>query len=92
MMRQWILLFMLLAIAGLGSVGAQNCSLPITSPLAFGTYTGAQIRSSTPARARTGPSSTKLSYSLYSNSARTPTGATPRAVGSAAAGQARHRL
>ncbi len=38
----------LLAVFCAGKAGAQTCTLSITSPLNFGIYTGAQIRSTTP--------------------------------------------
>lgn len=51
MMRRAGLLFLLLVAAACGRAHAQNtCTLTITSPLAFGTYTGTQIRTSTPGR------------------------------------------
>ncbi|MDR3741345.1 MAG: spore coat U domain-containing protein [Terracidiphilus sp.] len=50
MMRKLALIVMLLAAAAFQRASAQTCSVSITSPLAFGTYTGTQIRSSTPAK------------------------------------------
>lgn len=49
-MRKLALIVFLLIVAALPHANAQTCTLSITSPLAFGTYTGTQIRSSTPGR------------------------------------------
>lgn len=47
-MRRSILAVMVFAALCVHRVEAQTCTLAITSPLNFGTYTGAQIRSTTP--------------------------------------------
>ncbi len=48
MMRRWALAVTILAVLCAHPLAAQTCTLSITSPLNFGTYTGAQIRSTTP--------------------------------------------
>lgn len=48
MMRRLAIAILLLAVLAVQRAQGQ-CSVSITSPLSFGTYTGAQIRSSTPA-------------------------------------------
>lgn len=51
MMRRLAIAALLLLAFAIPRMHAQTtCSVSITSPLSFGTYTGAQIRSSTPAR------------------------------------------
>ena len=47
-MRRFLVAGIFLAALCAHRAGAQDCSLSITSPLNFGTYTGAQIRSTTP--------------------------------------------
>jgi spore coat protein U-like protein len=46
--RTFLVAAMFLAALCAHRAGAQNCTLAITGPLNFGTYTGAQIRSTTP--------------------------------------------
>ncbi len=50
MMRQLTAVLVLFVAVGAGRAYTQNCTVAITSPLSFGTYTGAQIRTSTPAK------------------------------------------
>jgi len=47
-MRRFTFAAFVLAALCAHRAGAQNCTLSVTSPLNFGTYTGAQIRSTTP--------------------------------------------
>ncbi len=48
MMRRLVLALTVFAALSAHQAEAQTCTLAITSPLNFGTYTGAQIRSTTP--------------------------------------------
>lgn len=48
MTRRWAIAVMVLSALFAHKAEAQTCTLAITSPLNFGTYTGAQIRSTTP--------------------------------------------
>jgi len=48
MTRRWIWAVAFFAVFYAQRMSAQTCALSITSPLSFGTYTGAQIRSTTP--------------------------------------------